>query len=374
MSADDRITSLLEVITFIITKLTYEEARQIKTGIFSDYFRKHLNLLDERKNETEYKEMSIKKQQKSLKENQSNDLQKVIVSNDKSEQNLHNTMKGAVDNSIDNESIPKRPKLEQIQIPKQDLVIKAQTLNSLLQDKKRMKSNMDALNEKIFNSIQPTVQSSIIINRTVTSSSGLQLDKVMAKNDGNRVHGDKIHCPLCKRYYYISQRHYCFNVSQGKEICCNLCDKRFDRIKQFKTHFGLKHFQEYRDKVEKHGVQKCGTCLEEFDNTIAMIVHVREEHEGKSKGWPMMPCPSCDKIFANADFLLEHIKDIHERDETVLDYSGIIEGTYEVTEASAYYEEKKSIETNTPVMALKCRECGMQFSKNETLKAHENLH
>ena len=66
MSADDRITSLLEVITFIITKLTYEEARQIKTGIFSDYFRKHLNLLDERKNET--KEMSIKKQQKSLKE------------------------------------------------------------------------------------------------------------------------------------------------------------------------------------------------------------------------------------------------------------------------------------------------------------------
>ena len=388
MSIDDRITSLLEVITFIITKLTYEEARQIKTGIFSDYFRKHLNLLDERKNETEYKEMSIKKQQKSLKENQSNDLQKVIVSNDKSEQNLHNTMKGAVDNLIGNESIPKRPKLEQIQIPKQDLVIKAQTLNSLLQDKKRMKSNVDALNEKIFNSQQSTLkdqkvpsnsQSSIIMNST--SSSGLQIDKVMAirgsssaKNDGNRVHGEKIHCPLCKRHYYISQRHYCFNVSQGKEICCNLCDKRFDRIKQFKTHFGLKHFQEYRDKVEKHGVQKCGTCLEEFDNTIAMIVHVREEHEGKSKGWPMMPCPSCDKIFANADFLLEHIKDIHERDETVLDYSGIIEGTYEVTEASAYYEEKKSIETNTPVMALKCRECGMQFSKNETLKAHENLH
>ena len=390
MSVDDRITSLLEVITFIITKLTYEEARQIKTGIFSDYFRKHLNLLDERRNETKCQEMSIKKQQKSLKENQSNDLQKVIVSNDKSEQNLHNTMKGAVDNSIDNESIPKRPKLEQIQIPKQDLVIKTQTLNSLLQDKKRMKSNVDALNEKIFNSQQSTLkdqkvpsnsQSSIIMNSTLTSSSGLQIDKVMAirgsssaKNDGNKVHGEKIHCPLCKRHYYISQRHYCFNVSQGKEICCNLCDKRFDRIKQFKIHFGLKHFQEYRDKVEKHGVQKCGTCLEEFDNTIAMIVHVREEHEGKSKGWPMMPCPSCDKIFANADFLLEHIKDIHERDETVLDYSGIIEGTYEVTEASAYYEEKKSIETNTPVMALKCRECGMQFSKNETLKAHENLH
>ena len=88
----------------------------------------------------------------------------------------------------------------------------------------------------------------------------------------------------------------------------------------------------------------------------------------------MMPCPSCDKIYANADFLLEHIKDIHEKDETVLDYSGINEGTYEVTEASAYYEEKKAIETNTRSMALKCRECGMQFSKNETLKAHENLH
>ena len=391
MSADDRITSLLEVITFIITKLTYEEARQIKTGIFSDYFRKHLNLLDERKNETKYKEMSIKKQQNSLIEKQSNDLKKVIKSNDKSEPNLSNPIKEAVDHVFDNESIPKRPKWEQIQIPKQDLVIKAKTLNSLLQDKKRMKSNMDALNEKIFDSQQPTFkdqkvplnqsQSSIIMNRTLTNSSGLQIDKMMAirdsssaKNDGNRVHGDKIHCPLCKRYYYISQRHYCFNVSQGKEICCNLCEKRFDSIKPFKTHFGVKHFQEYRDKVEKYGVQKCGTCLEEFENTVAMIVHVREEHEGKSKGWPMMPCPSCDKIYANADFLLEHIKDIHEKDETVLDYSGIIEGTYEVTEASAYYEEKKAIETNTRSMALKCRECGMQFSKNETLKAHENLH
>ena len=420
MSVDQQIISLLEVITYIITKLSNEEARSIKTTIFSDYFRKHLNLIDEQKKGTKGNEKCIKDQlDKNIVEknhkiaSKNHELGKEIeVITDKVEiNNLANlSLQKPLKEKIDMNSHPKRPRLAQNNKPlSQDLILKAQPLDSIIIDKRKI--NMEALNEKIFDAKLPTVknqtqalnqclvpslnqnsylnnqnqdfsiiknQVSMKVNRTLTSSTGLalQIDKVMAIKESSPVNnvrntgqGYKIHCPLCKRYYYTSQRHYCFTVSNGKEICCNMCEKRFDSINSFKIHFSMKHFQEYRDKVEAQTAKQCGTCLTEFENAESMIVHVREEHEGKPRGWPMMHCPSCDQVFANADYLLEHITDIHERDETVLDYSGIIEGTYKLTEASVYYEE---IKKDTP--NFKCMECGMRFSKNETLIAHQNLH
>ena len=399
MSVDEQITSLLEVITFIITKLSYEEAIHFKSIIFSDYFRKHLNLLEERRKETKVEEEFSKKQQNNVIEKQN--LEKVIqnneIRNDKAEKTKTEIEKLKIPNLVDVENNPKRLKTQKKHIPTQKFVIKAQTLESLSENMK--KRHIEALNEMIFDSKQPTLkdqtniynknkisssnqsQISFQINKTLISSSGLELqtDNVMAIKDTSpdinlrkkANGGDKLHCTLCRRYYYVSQRHYCFTVSNGKEILCNLCEHRFDSIKSFKIHFSLKHFQEYTDKVVKHVAKKCRTCFKEFENSVAMIVHVKEEHEGKSTGWPMMHCPSCDRIFANADLLLEHIKDIHDREDTVLDYSGIIEGTCELTDASAYCIENNP---DSPLIDFKCRECGMRFSKNETLQAHENLH
>ena len=393
MSVDEQISSLLEVITFIITKLSYEEVLHFKSSIFSDYFRKHLNLLEERRKETKVEEEFSKKQNNVIE-----NLEKVIQNNEFRNNKAEKTKTEIeIPNIMDVENNPKRLRTQKKHIQTQKFVIKAQTLESLSENMR--KRHMEALNEKIFDSKQPTLkdqtniynknriscsnqsQSSFKIKKTLISSSGLELqtDNVMAIKDTSpdinqrkkANGGDKLHCTLCRRYYYISQRHYCFTVSNGKEILCNLCEHRFDTIKSFKIHFSLKHFQEYKDKVEKHVAKKCRTCLKEFENSVAMIVHVREEHEGNSTGWPMMPCPSCDRVCANADLLLQHIQDIHDREDTVLDYSGIIEGTYELTDASAYCDENNP---NSPVIDFKCRQCGMRFSKNETLQAHENLH
>ena len=348
MSVDEQISSLLEVITFIITKLSYEEVLHFKSSIFSDYFRKHLNLLEERRKETKVEEEFSKKQNNVIE-----NLEKVIQNNEFRNNKAEKTKTEIeIPNIMDVENNPKRLRTQKKHIQTQKFVIKAQTLESLSENMR--KRHMEALNEKIFDSKQPTLkdqtniynknriscsnqsQSSFKIKKTLISSSGLELqtDNVMAIKDTSpdinqrkkANGGDKLHCTLCRRYY-ISQRHYCFTVSNGKEILCNLCEHRFDTIKSFKIHFSLKHFQEYKDKVEKHVAKKCRTCLKEFENSVAMIVHVREEHEGNSAGWPMMPCPSCDRVCANADLLLQHIQDIHDREDTVLDYSGIIEGT-----------------------------------------------
>lgn len=344
-----------------------EEAMHLRTTIFSDYFRKHLNLLEELKKENNVKEKLRTKLQKNIIGNQN--LEKVNLHNesrnDKAEKDKTEIENLSVPNLMEVENNPKRLKTQNQ--PK--LVIKAQTLESLSENKRE--NNMDALNEIIFDVKQRTLnnqtinydqnqiacenqsQISFILNKPQAKSSGLELqtDNVMAIKDTSpvieqrkKVQGDKMHCTLCKKYYYKSQRHFCFTVSDGdgKEILCNLCEHRSDNIKSFKIHFCLKHFQEYKDNVEKNYA-----------------------------GWPLMPCPSCDKVFANAELLLQHIQDIHDREDTVLDYSGIIEGTYELTDASAYCEENKP---NSPVVDFKCRECGMRFSKNETLKAHEDLH
>ena len=370
MSVEEQIKSLLEVITFIITKMSPEEAMHLRTTIFSDYFRKHLNLLEELKKENNVKEKLRIKLQKNIIVNQN--LEKVNLHNesrnDKAEKDKTEIENLSVPNLMEVENNPKRLKTQKLHIPTPKLVIKAQTLESLSENKRER--NMDALNEMIFDAKQPTLKDQTInydqnqiaylnhqsqisfkLNKPPEKSSGLELqtDNVMAIKDTSpvieqrkKVQGDKMHCTLCRKYYYISQKHYCFTVSNGKEILCNLCEYRFDSIKTFKIHFSLKHFQEYKDNVEKNYA-----------------------------GWPLMPCPSCDKVFANAEFLLQHIQDIHDREDTVLDYSGIIEGTYELTDASAYCEENKP---NSPVIDFKCRECGMRFSKNETLKAHEDLH
>ena len=299
MSADEQIISLLEVITFIITKLSLEEANHVKTKIFSDYFRKHLNLLDEQKTKSKGEEKCNTKHQNTFVENQNigkefqnRDLRKSVkVISKKADEN------NPVKENIDNESNHKRLKLEQIQMPKQELFIKAQPLDSF--DDKRKIKRTGALNEKIFDACQPAIrnqstfhqeqdsslnqsQRSIKMNKTFTTSSGLelQIDKVMEIKESSQVknktnqqfscticnlemggtisfesierlsqhdleehksegyyicpvcynrnesktdllkhyslthrtlqggYNDKIHCPLCKKYYYLSKRHY----------------------------------------------------------------------------------------------------------------------------------------------------------------------
>ena len=82
MSVEEQIKSLLEVITFIITKMSPEEAMHLRTTIFSDYFRKHLNLLEELKKENNVKEKLRTKLQKNIIGNQN--LEKVNLHNESS--------------------------------------------------------------------------------------------------------------------------------------------------------------------------------------------------------------------------------------------------------------------------------------------------
>ena len=49
MSADHQVRSLLDVISFILERLSTSDAQSFDTDIFSGYFRKHCDLVDERK-------------------------------------------------------------------------------------------------------------------------------------------------------------------------------------------------------------------------------------------------------------------------------------------------------------------------------------
>ena len=48
MSADHQVRSLFDVISFILESLSSSEAQAFETEIFSEYFRKHLNLLEKK--------------------------------------------------------------------------------------------------------------------------------------------------------------------------------------------------------------------------------------------------------------------------------------------------------------------------------------
>ena len=153
MTADEQITSLLEVITFIIKRLSNEEARSIKSTTFSDYFRKHLNLLDERKKENEG-EKSEKKRPVCLTPKKKLDE---VHDNINIQQKEHRKGMTIVKVTKDNiETNSKRPKLDQIHPadPKQNIVLKVQPLD-ILEDKRKNKENMVILNESIFNTQQP---------------------------------------------------------------------------------------------------------------------------------------------------------------------------------------------------------------------------
>ena len=47
-SAGHQVRSLLDVISFILESLSASEAQTFETEIFSEYFRKHFNLLDKK--------------------------------------------------------------------------------------------------------------------------------------------------------------------------------------------------------------------------------------------------------------------------------------------------------------------------------------
>ena len=279
MTADEQITSLLEVITFIIKRLSNEEARSIKSTTFSDYFRKHLNLLDERKKENEGEKSEKKRAVCLTPKKKLDDVHENINIQQKEHRKGMTIVKVTKDNI---ETNSKRPKLDQIPPAdrKKNIVLKVQTLDSL-EDKRKNKENMVILNESIFNTKQPksdnqTIKSnleqlnSVKTNEIIKRSSGpeLEIDNVMSVVNApvEDVRNMDFSCIMCDCSYAsvmeLSQHDREEHLSEDRYIC-PVCCSRNRRKEDLLMHYSIVH----------HYGRKCQSCGIYFSTKSEMKNH-----------------------------------------------------------------------------------------------------